>query len=414
MRNQALFEQAKLQDLSDKLAHFRKEFLFPTYKGKTVRYFAGNSLGLQPKKLKHAVSQFLDDWQEKGVTGHFEGENAWLNYHQFLQKPLALLAGAKETEVVAMNSLTVNLQLLLTSFYQPKAKKCKILVENPIFPSDLYAIRSQIALKNFDAERDIIFVNPAENAHSIADEAVINAITENHEEIALVLLSGVNYYSGQAFDLENIAKTCQNLNIPLGLDLAHAMGNVPLHLHDWGVDFAVWCSYKYLNSGAGNVGGAFVHEKHFATKLPKLEGWWGHSVTNRFLMDGTPAPILGADAWQLSNPPIIALAAQRAALSLFEEAGLGNIWTKQQALKQFLLQNLPKSTDYSVITPLGFGSQVSLYFHETGYAEKMYAYLHQQAIETDLRKPNVLRIAPVPLYNTFEDIAELLSVLENR
>ncbi|HYG39313.1 MAG TPA: kynureninase [Cytophagales bacterium] len=397
-------------DQEDELKDFRNRFFIPTKDGKAVIYFNGNSLGLQPKTAEKYINQELKDWAELAGQGHFKAKNPWVSYHKLLQKPLADLTGASENEVTAMNSLTTNLHLLMVSFYRPDKKKYKIIMENGAFSSDQYAVETQVKFHGFDPQEAIIELAPNKDKNLLATEEIIEAIESNKEEVALILLGGVNFYTGQAFDLEKISAAGHKAGAIVGFDLAHAIGNIKLELHKWDIDFAVWCSYKYLNSGPGGVGGAFVHEK-FAkdNSMPRFGGWWGYLEEERFKMEKGFKPMEGVAGWQLSNVPIISLAVQRASLDIFEEAGMDNILQKGKQLTGYLEFLLKQTQDVSpcfdIITPSDpsqRGCQLSLYFKKN--AEEIYQRLIEHGVSVDMRRPNVIRVTPVPLYNTFQEV----------
>jgi kynureninase len=414
-------EQFALQlDAKDPLAAFRYRFHIPTgAHGNELIYFVGNSLGLMPKTTRSVVEQELEDWSRLAVDGHLEGRTPWYSYHETVREPLARIVGALPHEVVAMNSLTVNLHLMMVTFYQPTKSRFKIVMEDPAFPSDTYAIESQIRHHGFDPKEALVLVRPREGQFTVAQED-IDAVLEQHgDEIALVLLAGVNFFTGQFFDIAKVTATAQKRGCKVGIDLAHAVGNVPLQLHDWNVDFAVWCSYKYLNSGPGAVGGAFVHERHATNReLPRFAGWWGNDPATRFRMqlEEEFVPVPSADAWAVSNPPILSLAPVRASLAIFDEAGgMEPLRAKSKQLTgylEFLLDPAP-SRLFTVITPRepnARGCQLSILVHEA--PREMFAKLEAAGVKCDFREPNVIRAAPTPLYNSFHDVwrfAQLLS-----
>jgi len=409
---------AKALDAEDPLRKFRDEFLFPkTAKGEAYVYLCGNSLGLQPQKTKEYVQQELDDWAKLGVEGHFEAKNAWLPYHEFLTEPLARLVGAKPLEVVAMNSLTVNLHLLMVSFYRPTKSRYKILIEGNAFPSDQYAVASQARFHGYDPKTAVLEALPRDGETAVRTEDFLKLLEANKNEIALVMIGGVNYLNGQLFDIGALCKKTHDIGATFGVDLAHAAGNVELKLHDWGVDFASWCSYKYLNSGPGAVSGAFVHERHSKDRsLPRFEGWWGHDKQSRFTMPSSFVPIEGVEAWQLSNPPIFQLAALRASLDVFDRATMPAIRTKSKKLTAYLweqLNTLP-SGFVDIFTPKDpeqRGSQLSLKIR--GGTRDMVASLRKDGVICDFREPNIIRVAPTALYNSFEDCHKFVERLRN-
>lgn len=405
-------------DEQDSLKHFREKFYVPKQpNGEDVLYFTGNSLGLQPRTTKNYIEQELKDWETLGVEGHFHAKNPWMPYHEFVTEQLANIVGAKKSEVVAMNSLTVNLHLLMVSFYRPTNVRYKIIIEADAFPSDQYAVKSQISFHGFDVENSLIELRPRENESTLRTEDIIKTIEENADSLALVMLGGVNYYTGQKFDFERITKAGQNAGAIVGFDLAHAAGNVALKLHDWNADFAAWCSYKYLNSGPGGIAGIFVHERHIAkTDLPRFAGWWGHDKETRFLMDDEFIPIQTAEGWQLSNPPIFQLAALKASLDIFEEAGMKNLVEKSKKLTGFLEFLLKKiETDrIEIITPADEnerGCQLSIRVRNAD--KTLFKTITTRGIIADWREPDVIRVAPVPLYNSFTDCWKFVEILKN-
>lgn len=407
------------QDRADGLRGMRERFHIPTgADGQPLIYFVGNSLGLMPKATRAAVEQELEDWARLGVDGHFDAATPWYSYHETLREPAARLVGAQPNEVVCMNSLTVNLHLLMATFYRPTKTRHKILMEDPAFPSDTYAIKSQIAHHGFAPDESLVLAKPREGEHALRQED-IEALLEKHgDEIALVLFAGVNFFTGQFFDIAKITVAAQKRGCLVGIDLAHAAGNVPLSLHDWNVDFAVWCSYKYLNSGPGAVAGAYVHERHATNReLPRLAGWWGNDPATRFRMQLEPefVPVPSADSWQLSNPPILAMAPVRASLALFDEAG-GMEALRAKSLRltgylQFLLEQVG-SARFTVITPPApneHGAQFSILVHE--HPRELFQKLERAGVKTDFREPNVIRVAPTPLYNTFAEVWRFTRIL---
>lgn len=407
-----MIEVAKKLDAEDTLKNLRNEFLFPKQKnGNPYIYLCGNSLGLQPKTTKQYIDEELEDWERYGVEGHFEARHPWLPYHEFVTESLARVVGAKNTEVVAMNSLTVNLHILMTSFYRPTKQRFKIVIEGNAFPSDQYAVASQarIHAKNvgFDASQAILEVFPKEGETYVRTQDFLDLLDKNKNDIALVLLGGVNYLNGQLFDISKLCKKTHDIGAFFGVDLAHAAGNVPLDLHGWGVDFAAWCSYKYLNSGPGGISGIFVHENHLGKKdIPRFEGWWGHDKNTRFKMGPVFSPIPTAEAWQLSNPPIFQLAALRASLELFDKATMPEIRKKSQKMTGYLyeqLQTLPKGfvDIFTPADPEQRGAQLSLKLKNA--TKEMVATLRADGVICDFREPNIIRVAPTALYNSFED-----------
>ncbi len=413
---------AQQQDKQDILRKFRWEFYFPLYDfigsfKADVLYFTGNSLGLQPKSVKNAIDFELKKWANEGVEGHFKGEMPWKDYHIFLREDLAYLVGSDTDEVAPCNSLTVNLQLLLISFYQPKGKRTKIIMEGGAFPSDQYALETQVRLHNLNPDTEIIEIYPRAGEYTLHTEDILAKIAEVGEELALVLFGGVNYYTGQFFDIEKITQKTHEVGAIAGFDLAHTIGNLPLKLKDWNVDFAVWCSYKYLNSGAGGVGGMFVAKKHHNTNRPRLAGWWGYDAGTRFQMKKGFVPEPNVDAWQLSNVPILLLASHKEAIKLFKEANMEALREKSKKLTaylQFILEkiNEEKNLGFQIITPKNpeeRGCQLSIFIPENG--RELFDFLTEKGVITDWREPNVMRFAPVPLYNSFEDVYKLGKIL---
>ena len=397
-------------DATDELKDYRNRFHIPSANGKSLIYFCGNSLGLQPKSTRAYLEQELTDWQNLGVEGHLHAKNPWLYYHHFLTDATARLVGAKPIEVVVMNSLTVNLNLLMISFYRPTAKRNKIMMEYMAFPSDQYAVVNQVKFHGYNPNEAIIELMPREGENCIRTADILAKIDEHKDELALIMIGGVNYYTGQLFDMATItshAKNCSS-DIVVGYDLAHATGNVKMYLHDWNVDFATWCSYKYLNSGPGGTSGVFVHEKHAENNLlPRLSGWWGNDESTRFKMQKGFIPQQGAAGWQMSNAQVLSMAAHRASLAIFDEVGMDKLIAKSKLLTgylEFLLLN-GKRKDFKIITPEDVaqrGCQLSIVMNENG--KKTFDALTQNGVIADWREPDVIRVAPVPLYNTFEDV----------
>jgi kynureninase len=410
-------QHALEQDQNDTLKEFREKFFIPTHNGKQVSYFCGNSLGLQPKTVSEEIQQELNYWATLGVEGHFNAQRPWFKYHEYLTPSLAKIVGAKNSEVVAMNQLTANIHFLLATFYKPTAQKFKILCEAKAFPSDQYALASQVEWHNYTSHDAIIEVAPYQDSHTINTSQIIEAIEKNHASLALVFIGGVNYYTGQVFDMQAITQCCKKYNIAVGYDLAHAAGNIKLELHNWEVDFAAWCSYKYLNSGPGSVGGAFVHEKHHTANHKRLAGWWGHNKEERFKMEKNFVPIETAEGWQLSNAPVLSMAAHIAALKIFDQAGIENLHAKRvkmSAYLQKLLHSIKDTCNMQILTPENeseYGCQVSMYFKENG--KKYFDHLQQNSIVADWREPGVIRVAAVPLYNSFSDCFTLYNTLKN-
>lgn len=403
---------AKELDSKDPLKSFRDKFFIPQHNGADCVYFTGNSLGLQPKTTSQHVQQELDDWAAMGVEGHFQAKNPWLPYHEIFPKQLSKIVGCKENEVVVMNSLTVNLHLLMVSFYRPTKQRYKIICEAKAFPSDQYAFETQAQYHGLNPVDAVIEVFPREGEHYLRTEDIISIIKKHGESVAVVLFGGVNYYTGQLFDMKAITETAHSIGAYAGFDLAHAAGNVELHLHDWDVDFACWCSYKYLNSGPGGVAGVFINKKHAVnTELPRFAGWWGYTKESRFKMEKGFEAIPTAEGWQLSNAPILSMAAHKASLDIFDEAGMERLHTKRKMLSDYLLFIIDYCNSHQpeklieVITPRGEnekGCQVSMLMLKRG--KEVFDELTKQGVIADWREPNVIRIAPVPLYNSFEDI----------
>lgn len=396
---------AQALDEKDDLKLFRSRFLFPQHEGKDVVYFTGNSLGLQPKSTKEYINQELDDWASYGVEGHFHAKRNWFGYHHFLTEKAAKIVGASQDEVAIMNTLTVNLNLLMVSFYRPRGARTKIIMEASAFPSDHYAVQQQVRFHGLDPKEQIILLYPREGEYIIQTKDILDTIEKHCHDLALVMLGGVNYYTGQFFDLKTITKKAHEVGAIAGYDLAHAAGNVPLQLHDWNVDFACWCSYKYLNSGPGGVAGLFVHERHGQEyDLPRFAGWWGNSEKDRFLMKSEFVPAPGASGWQQSNAQIFAMAAHLASLEIFDEAGMVRLRAKSEQLTAFLESALCEISQIKMITPSDpsqRGCQLSLIALDR--PKELFQYLQAKGIIADWREPDVIRVAPVPLYNRYED-----------
>ena len=414
-----MYAKALSYDKADTLSNYRKLFHIPcTTEGKEHIYFCGNSLGLQPRSARDYIEQELIKWQNQAVEGHFTAPNPWLHYHKLFKPALAHLTGAGEHEVTAMNNLTTNLHLMMVSFYQPTRKRFKILMEGSAFPSDQYAVESQVKYHGFDPAEAIIALKPTAGEEIISPEDVLEAIEQHGSTLALVLLPGIQYYTGQWFDLPAITKAAHAAGAKAGYDLAHAIGNMPMQLHDWDVDFAVWCSYKYLNAGPGNTGGAFVHDRYAQSiNLPRFAGWWGHEEGARFRMEKEFNPIYGVDGWQLSNVNILSLAAQRASLDIILGAGITQLREKSIRLTGFLesciRQTDPEQKHICIITPQKpeqRGCQLSLFVQEKG--KEVYEKLSANNIIIDWREPNVIRVAPTPLYNTFEEVYRFAYILQ--
>lgn len=405
-------EFARRLDVKDPLRYIRNLFIIPEEEGREQIYFLGNSLGLQPKITATLLNEVLKQWGRLGVEGFFKGAKPWLVYHDELISPLSEIVGALPHEVVVMNQLTVNLHLMMTTFYQPEGMRKKIICESKAFPSDQYMLETHLKQRGLNPEEIIIEVNPREGEFNIRTEDILQTIDANKEEVTLVFWGGVNYYTGQVFDMEAITDAAHKAGATAGFDLAHAAGNVALRLHDWKVDFACWCSYKYLNSGPGAVAGTFIHERyHQADSLKRLGGWWGHNKASRFLMQKGFDPIPTAEGWQLSTPSPMLYAAHQAALQIFREAGMDKLISKGQLMSDFILfilADIEKQLDRDVlqiITPQKKeekGCQVSLLMKRSG--KEVFDFLSCNGIFADWREPDVIRIAPVPLYNTFEEI----------
>ena len=411
-------EYAKAMDRHDPLRGYRDKFHHPKREnGQPWVYLCGNSLGLQPTITRDFVNQELDDWATFGVEGHFHAQNPWMPYHEFLTEGMAKVVGAKPEEVVVMNTLSANLHFMMVSFYRPTDKRYKIVIESDAFPSDLYAVESQVAYHGRDPNDGVLKLFPREGETTLRHEDIIKTIQDHGEEIALVLLGNVNYYTGQAFDIKSITEAGHAAGCLVGFDLAHGVGNLHLNLHEDGPDFAVWCTYKYLNSGPGSVGGCFVHERHAEKPdMPRFSGWWGHEKATRFNMRQDFRPIPGAEGWQLSNPPILSLAAIRASLSIFQEVGMEALNAKARLLTGYMeyLVNQLGADQVSIITPSDQnqrGCQLSI---QVKNADKsLFDRITEDGVIADWREPDVIRVAPVPLYNSFEDVYEFVNILGN-
>lgn len=405
-------------DAEDALASYRELFAFPQRNGEPVAYFCGNSLGLQPQRVETLITEELEDWRRYGVEGHFQSRRPWYSYHSWFAEPLARLVGALPHEVVAMNTLTVNLHLMMTSFYSPTPQRHAILCAGGEFPSDRYAIESQIRLHGLDPATSMIEIAPREGASTLTTEDILEAIRTRGHETALVLFSGVHFYTGQFFDIAAITKAAHDAGAMAGFDLAHAVGNVQLRLHEWGADFAVWCSYKYLNAGPGAVAGLYVHERYAdRADLPRLAGWWGNDEATRFSMAHSFVPSHGADGWQLSNAQVLPLAALMASLEIFDRAGMERISAKRDLLTGFLerlLTEVISTRDWiRIITPSDAqqrGAQLSVHFDRNG--REIFEQLIAHGVIVDWRTPSVIRMAPAPLYTSFADVVRLATTLE--
>ncbi len=421
MNNQDTLSFAQSLDQQDPLRSFRNTFHIPQLQGKDVIYFTGNSLGLQPKRTAQYIQQELEDWAQLGVEGHFHARNPWMPYHEILTRQLASVVGAKTSEVVAMNQLTVNLHLLMVTFYQPTTERYKIICEAKAFPSDQYALESQVRYHGFSPDDAIVEIAPRPGETIIREEDVVTAIEQHKDHLALVLMGGVNYYTGQVFDMPAITTAGHRAGAIVGFDLAHAVGNIELQLHDWDVDFATWCSYKYLNSGPGGVSGVYIHERHATNiNLPRFAGWWGYEKETRFKMDKGFKAIPTAEGWQLSNAPVLSMAAHKASLDVFEEAGWERIHAKRKLLSgytHFMMQqiNVVQSEPLiQILTPADEsrrGCQVSLLMLKNG--KSIFEALTKQGVIADWREPNVIRIAPVPLYNSYEDVWRFSEIIKS-
>jgi kynureninase len=396
--------------------NFRSRFHIPKQAdGSDLIYLTGNSLGLQPKTTRKYIEEELEDWERLGVEGHLHARHPWLPYHEFVSEPMARVVGALPSETVVMNSLTVNLHLMMVSFYRPSGERRKIVIEKGAFPSDQYAVESQLKFHGSD-RRDLIELTPREGESTLRTEDIIDTIEQNGDEIALVMLGGVNYYTGQAFEMKAITEAGHLVGATVGFDLAHAAGNLELPLHDWDVDCAVWCSYKYLNAGPGGIAGAFVHERHArAFDLPRFAGWWGSNKQTRFLMGPNFDPLPGAEGWQLSNPPIFQLAALRASLEIFDEAGMSNLRAASVELTGHLekLLNETENDRISIITPSDpaqRGCQLSIRVKDAD--KSLFEAITARGVIADWREPDVIRVAPVPLYNTVDDVEGFAEILK--
>ncbi len=412
-------EYAQSVDDIDFLNSFRSRFHFPKHNDIDTVYFCGNSLGLQPRSASYLFQKELDEWAKWGVEGHFNAENPWFSYHKQFTESLARIAGATEREVVATNTLTVNLHLLMVSFYKPNKDtgRVKIIMEAGAFPSDQYAVETQVRMHGLDPDTAIIELAPRAGEHILRPEDILNTIKATGNELAMVMMGGVNYYTGQLYDMAAITKAAHEVGALAGFDLAHAMGNVPLALHDWDVDFACWCSYKYLNSGPGGVAGIFVHERHLDAKDTfRLAGWWGNDAATRFKMQKGFVPSSTAESWQMSNAPVFNMVGLKASLDIFDKTTMHELREKSKQLTAYMIFLLDDLThlDFEIITPLDpeqRGSQLSLLFKSNG--KEVFEKLKEHGVIADWREPNVIRIAPVPLYNTFEDCYRFYEILKS-
>lgn len=409
-------EFAQQLDSQDKLASYRDQFCIPKTKDKKETiYLCGNSLGLMPQQTPDYVHQELEDWKNLGVEGHFYAHRPWMPYHEFLSEQMAGVVGAKSSEVVVMNSLTVNLHLLMVSFYRPNSKRYKILFDYSPFPSDRYAIASQIRFHGFDPAEAMIELQPEAHSEIVSKDYIDNILAAHGEEIALILIGGVNYYTGQLYDIPLITELGHKYGCIVGFDLAHAAGNIQLNLHEDGPDFAAWCTYKYLNSGPGSLSGCFIHERHHKSDLPRFEGWWGNDKASRFLMKDNFVPIPSAEAWQLSNPPILSMAAIKSSLDIFSQATMGALRQKSENLTQYL-QDLIENSQHQglhIITPYEKhrrGCQLSLQMEQPD--KRLFQKITDAGVIADWREPDVIRVAPVPLYNSFKDVWKFNDLLK--
>lgn len=414
----ASLEYAKKQDAADELRGFRNEFHIPKQKnGEPFIYLCGNSLGLQPKRTKEAIEQELTDWANLGVEGHLHAKNPWLPYHEFLTDSMAKLVGAKLSEVVVMNTLTANLHFMMVSFYRPTASRHKIIIEADAFPSDKYAAESQIRFHGFDPEESLIEIGAREGEVCLRHEDIQAVIQEHGESTALIMFGNTNYYTGQLFDMKRITEWGHAQGCFVAFDCAHGAGNVPLDLHETGCDFAVWCNYKYINSGPGSLGGVFIHERHHDDEnVPRFEGWWGHNKTTRFKMRDDFEPIPTVEAWQLSNPPILSMVAIKASLEVFNEAGILNLRRKAIKLTAYLedLVNSLGNDIVNIVTPSDpdqRGCQLSIQVRNAD--KSIYDAITRDGVIADWREPDVIRVAPVPLYNSYEDVYRFYEILKN-
>ncbi|MCH1582647.1 MAG: kynureninase [Flavobacteriales bacterium] len=413
-------EAARRHDAQDDLAAFRDRFHMPPHGDGDTLYFTGNSLGLQPVGARDIIDGELEDWQRFGVEAHFEGRRPWVTYHREATADLAAIVGAQPEEVVAMNALTVNLHLLLVSFYRPEGQRTKLMIEAGAFPSDRYAALSQLRLHGLDPDEHLIEIAPRDGEHTLRTEDITARIAEEGSQLACVMLCGVQYYTGQWMPMREITEAAHAVGATCGFDLAHAAGNVPLQLHDWGVDFACWCGYKYLNGGPGCTAGAFVHARHaMKPELNRLEGWWGHAESRRFKMEPDFDLMPGAEGWQTSNAPVMNMAALLASLAEFRAAGMDRLRQKSLKLTAFLEEGIhavahSTGSSLEILTPSdpsARGCQLSVVAH--GHGKALFDHLTQNGVIVDWREPAVIRLAPVPMYNSFSDVAEFLNVLHS-
>lgn len=408
---------AQKADAADILAEFKKEFHFPAKDGRNVIYFCGNSLGLQPRAVQSAIETELNTWRELAIGGYFNGTNPWLFYHQYCTPALAKMMGAKEGEITVMNALTVNLHLLMLSFYKPTATRYKVIMEAGAFPSDQYAVETLVKHFGLNPDEAIIEIAPRPHEKTLRTEDILSTIQSTGDALAMVLFGGINYYTGQLFDLAAITRAAHAAGALAGFDLAHVAGNVPMQLHEWNVDFAVWCSYKYLNAGPGAIGGVFVHEKHASDPAtPRLAGWWGNEEKTRFKMEKGFIPKTNASGWNISTSQVFNTVALKASLELFEKAGMDQLRKKSlhlTAYLEYLLQQLPQ-LNFEIITPVDpeqRGAQLCLYFKERG--KEIHDKMISSGIIVDYREPGVIRVAPAPMYCSFEDVYRFYEILKN-
>jgi kynureninase len=412
-------EFAQKLDQQDSLRKYQDEFIFPKINGESAIYFTGNSLGLQPKQAKKYVDEVMNDWANLAVEGHFHSQKPWWDYHERFAEPLSKIVGALPSEVTVMNSLTVNLHLLMVSFYRPTKTRFKIICEEKAFPSDQYMLQSQVHFHGHKPEEAIVEIKRRDGEHNIRTEDILSKISELGAELALVLIGGVNYYTGQVFDIQTITQAGHHAGAKVGWDLAHAAGNIKLELHNWNVDFASWCSYKYMNSGPGNASGCFIHQKHHDNPdLPRFAGWWGHNKERRFKMEQNFDPIHSAEGWQISNVPVISLAPYLASIALFDTIGMEALIQKRikiTAYLEFILLEIDRevSGNFEIITPKNpseRASQLSVLLH--GEGRELFDYLMKNGVVVDWREPNVIRLAPVPMYCSYEDMYKFGQILK--
>ena len=415
-------EYAKMLDEQDSLKGFRDRFHLPKTNAQKIIYFCGNSLGLQPKGVKEQIAEELDKWADFGVEGHFKPENPWISYHEKLKQNTAGLVGAKASEIAVMNTLTVNIHLLMVSFYNPTKERFKIICEHGAFPSDLYVMASQAKFRGFNPDEVIVELKPRDGEHTLRTEDITEAIRANGNELALIWIGGVNYYTGQAFNLKKIAEVGHEVGAIVGYDLAHAAGNIELNLHDWNVDFAAWCTYKYMNSGPGGISAVFIHEMHGSrADLPRFTGWWGNDLASRFKMSREFTPAAGADGWSLSTSPIMLMAPLKTSLELFKEAGFAHLIEKRKLLTGYLEEVVNEIAEkyaneiaLTIITPRNEeerGAQLSIVVGKNGKA--IFNKLMENGVLCDWREPEVIRLAPTPLYNTFEEVYQFGKIFDS-